>query len=353
MKAKPVPEGSQLDLSSEVTKSEPLLNSEQIAVRFTDFGGKIETYKKYAADLKIDSADTLMVAENTSSEILEVFNSVERVRKIFKDPYFLTGKAIDEYSKKLSDPLDKVRKDINGTIANYKSVQAAFAAEKAKKEQEALKLIEDAKLEEIDKIARIAQQLNARIYGGYWMNKSDMRQSSAGCINEDQCDELLKMIDEKVPKADTYTYYGEKHADMIKDAKKRLATQKINVHNANVDSKEIRAAAQEKIQTAKVTADVQTLEEKEYGAKQVAREIKKEEKAIISVVKETRKGLKKILKFTIVEPDKVGNEFWTIDEEKIRTYMNEHNEEIKAALQENKESLPGIKFFIDENYTSQ
>jgi hypothetical protein len=358
MKAKLVPADDDLktdDLTNAGTEvmNEPLLNTEQIAVRFTDFGGKIETYKKYASDLKIEGEDTLMVAENTSSEIMEVFNNVEKVRKNFKEPYYKAGKEIDEHAKKILDPLEKTRKDINAKIANYKTVQAALAAEKAKTEQAELRKIEEAKLEEINRIARIEQQLNARIFGGYWINKSEIRQTSAGCINEQQCDDLLTLIDEKVPKADSYTYYGEKHDEMLTAVRKRIASHKVNVHNANADSKEIRERAQEKIQAARASAEVKTLESKEKSEVMVAKEVKKDEKAIINTVKEIRKGLKKILKFEVIEVDKVGKEYLKVDEDKIKYWMTQHSDEIKQNLQDNKESLPGIRFFIDENYASQ
>ena len=353
MKAKPTPEDAVMENSSEVTRQEPLLNTEQIAVRFTGLGDKIANYGKYASAVVINSENTLMVAENTSSEMLELEKNIEKVRKTMKEPYFLTGKAIDEYAKLLMEPLGKSRSKVNGDIGNYKTVQAAFAKEKADKQQQELKKIEDAKLVEIDKIARIEQQLNARLYGGHWMNKNGLRQSSAGCISEEQCDELAILIAEKVPGANSYTYYGEKHEEMISEIKKRIASHKVNLHNVNADSRGVRTEAMERIQSAKVTADVNLIETKERNEKQVEKEIKREEKAIIGVVRDTRKGLKKTLKFVIIEPDKVDKQFWMIDEEKIRYYMNQHNEEIKEDLQNHKDSLPGIKFLIDENYASQ
>jgi hypothetical protein len=353
MKAKLVPADDDLKEVSTEVKAEPLLKTDEIAHRFTDFGGKIDTYKQYATDLKVTDPDTLMVAENTSSEILEVSKSVEKVRKTFKEPYFLTGKSIDEYAKLLSEPLEKARKDINAIVGNYKTVQAAFAKEKADKEQQALDQVEKDKMEEIDKIARIEQQLNARLYGGYWINKQGLRQTSAGCVNVDQCQELIKMIDEKVPKADSYIYYGERHEEMLKGLKKRIAEHMINVNKLSSGKKDSIEEAMGKIQSAKVSADVKVIETKEKGEYLVAKEVKKESKAIISVVQEARKGLKRILKFVVVEHDKVGKEFLKVDDEKVRFYMNEHNEEIKEKLLKNEEILPGIKFYIDEDYASQ
>jgi hypothetical protein len=340
-------------IDRETNKSEPLLKTEEIALRFTGLGNKIDTYTKYAASVKITGEDTLMVAENTSSEMLELEKNIENTRKIFKDPYLLTSKEIDAYAKLISEPISKSRSTVNSAISNYKTVQASFAREKADKEQQELKKIEETKLEEIERITRIEQQLNARIYGGYWINKSGLRQTSAGCINEDQCDDIIILISEKVPKPETYTYYGVRYEEMLKGVKKRLAEHTVNVHNMNSDSKILRGEAMEKISSAKVAADVKAVETKEKGEKLVEKETKKEEKIINNVVTATRKGLKKILKFIVVEPSKVGSEFWIIDEEKIRYYMNQHNEEIKEALLANKESLSGIKFYIDENYASQ
>jgi hypothetical protein len=293
-----------------------------------------------------------MVAENNSSEMLELEKNIEKVRKSLKEPYLQAGKDIDTHAKTMMDPLTKSRTKVNSDISNYKTVQAAFAREKADKEQQELAKIETAKTEEMERITRVEQQLNARMYGGYWLNKSGLRQTSAGCLNETQCDELLQLIEEKVPKGDSYTYYGEKHDAMLATIKKRLATHKINVHNANVEAKSIRDAALEKIAAAKVTADVKAVEEKDKNLKVVEKEVKKESKAITAVVSDIRKGLKKTLKFDVIDPKLVTKEFWSIDEDKIRYYMGQHNEEIKEDLQNNRESLPGIKFSIDENYAS-
>lgn len=353
MRAKLTPEIVENEDIQEIEAGKPLLQTEELAIQFADFGAKIEAYKKFATGLKIADDDNLMVAENTSSEILEVAKNVEKTRKLFKEPYFQTGKLIDDYAKTISDPLTTTRATINAEIANYKKVQAAFAKEKADNELKKLQVIEAAKLEEIERISRIEVQLNARLYGGMWTNKSGMPQTSAGCITVAHCDELLALIEKKVPKADTYTYYGDRHDIMIKEMKRKLASHKINVFNANSDTSSKRLEAQEKISIAKVEANVKSAETKESGEKLVAKEVNKEAKNITTEVQTVRKGLKRVLKFAIMDPTIVPKDFWIIDEDKIKYWMTQHSEEIKENLTKNIDSLAGIKFFIDETYSTQ
>ena len=94
MKAKNIPQEE-----AELSSMEPILKTEEIAIQFPNIQDKIEKYNRYSLSLQIEDEDTLKVAENTSSEVHEIYKNVEKIRQVFKGPYYLTAKNIDEYAK--------------------------------------------------------------------------------------------------------------------------------------------------------------------------------------------------------------------------------------------------------------
>lgn len=348
MKAKKTPQ-EEVDLAS----MEPILKTEEIAVQFPNVQEKIEKYNRYSLSLQIEDDDTLKVAENTSSEVHEIYKNVEKVRQVLKGPYFQTAKNIDEYAKTITGPLTAVKKRINDEIANYRTVQAAMLRAKQEEEMARIAALEAEKKDELSRITRIEQQLNGRIYGGFWLDKNKMKQSSSGCIKETDCDELLNVIVTKVPKPDTYKHFPTQHEEMISNVKKRLAEHKINLHNLNGDSRILREDAMKKIAEAKVSAGIMSDEAKEQMEKKIEKEIKGEVRTFEKSVAEAGKGVRKILKFVVTEPAKVPRDFFEISEDKIRDHMNANNEKIRKDLLENRESIPGIKFYIDDSYASR
>lgn len=65
----------------------------------------------------------------------KVANSVEKLRKLYKDPIVQVGKEIDSAFKVLSDPIEKSRTGASSKIQQYNAEQRRLADEKARAEQ--------------------------------------------------------------------------------------------------------------------------------------------------------------------------------------------------------------------------
>lgn len=349
MKAKNTKEKEEMFVPS----TDALIKVEDLKNKFPEVQDKIKEYTDYSLAIKIETEDNLMAADNMSSEVHEVLKNVEKVRQVLKAPYFNTGKAIDEYAKTMTDPLEKAKKRINEEIARYKVVQAAMIKAQEEAKMKEIAALEEEKREEMNKIFRIEQQLNARIYGGLWITKDGNQMTSIGCIKESDCDDLVTLIVTKVPKAESFKHYSSQAEEMLSKIRDRIAKHKINLHNLNGESKMLREDAIAKISEAKTEAGVQSNETKEVLERKVEREIKTEVKSFEKTYDQARKGVAKILKFVVVEEHIVPREFFTISEEKVRDYMRQNGDQIKDDLQNNKVSIPGIKFYIDDSYRSK
>lgn len=336
-----------------VPTSDSLMKVDELRSRFPDVQDKIKEYDKLSLALKIETDDELVAAENKSSEIHEVLKNVEKVRQVLKAPYFNTCKEIDAYAKTMIAPLEKAKKRYNDDIARYKVVQAAMIKAQEEKEMQRIAKLEEEKNEEKDKIARINEQLNARLYGGIWINKSGKQFSSIGCLKEDECDELMNVVVTSVPKPETFVHYSAQAEEMINHIKDRIAKHKINLHNLNGDSKLLREDAMTKINEAKIEANVKSAEIIESIEKKIDREIKSEVRGFEKSYQQARKGVAEVLKFVVIDEAVVPREFFTINEDKLRDYMRKNNDQIRSDLKDNKVTIPGVKFYIDDSYRSK
>lgn len=336
-----------------VPSTETLMKVDDLRKQFPDVQTNIKKYTEFSVAVNIDSDDTLMAADNMSSEIHEVLKSVEKVRQILKAPYYNTGKAIDEYARTMTEPLEKAKKRVNDAIAEYKVVQAAMVRAQEEAEMKRIEALEEEKREELNKIMRIEQQINARIYGGVWITKDGEKKSSIGCLKETDCDAINELIATKIPRADSFKYYSSHFDETISNIRKRLAAHRINLHNLNGDSRLLREDAMEKIAIAKNEAGVESESIKEVIEKKIEKETKSEVKTLEKNYDNARKGVRAVLKFTIVEPAAVPKDFFTISEDKIKEFMRENNAQIREDLQNNKITLTGIKFFVDDTYCSK
>ena len=177
--------------------------------------------------------------------------------------------------------------------------------------------------------------------------------SSIGCIKEEDCDALNDLIVTKVPKPDSFVHYSAQAEEMLKNVRDRIARHRINLHNLNGESRLLREEAIGKINEAKIEAGVKSAETKEAIEKKIDREIKTEVKGFEKTYAEARKGVAKILKFVVIDEALVPREFFTISEDKLREYMRQNGDQIKNDLQDNKTTLPGVKFYIDDSYRSK
>jgi hypothetical protein len=140
---------------------------------------------------------------------------------------------------------------------------------------------------------------------------------------------------------------------MIRKAKKRLAEHKINLLSAETSDPYKHEKAMEKINDARSKAEVENMDNQEIINKRIDREVHKEIRAGEKAIFEAGKGIRGSLKFNIIDEAIIPRDFFTLDETKIRSYANINKERIEKDLQQNTETIPGLKFYYDESYVVQ
>jgi hypothetical protein len=335
-----------------VKKTESLMPVETMASKVKIIQDKLPELDKMSLELKITTPEILTIAENNAANVVGYLKEVENTRVILKEPYLATSKAIDSYFKTVTDMLTRIKVRITSEIANYKVVQEAAArVEKEAKDKE-LEVKQAEMTEENAKINRIEVQLNARIYGGNWQNKNGENKQSSGCIKSSDCDDLSTWLDGSLPKEETFKYFSELYSEMVRKIRKRLAEHKASLLIIEAEHLEPyqRTKALEKISEKRAAAEVESKENFETTDKKIGRAIKKEDKANEAVVADAGKGIRGQLKYTVVDELSVTRDLLSVDESKIYSFINENREKIKEDLHSGRETLPGIKFYIDDQY---
>lgn len=333
----------------------PILKQEEVAKKFVHISDKMDKYNDLSLNVKVEDEDSLIVAENNLKDIAELEKSADKVRKTLKAPYFETVKMVDNYAKTVTEPLNNYAKRFKEVISQYKIVQEA-SARKAREEKEAeLRQHEAEKSEELDKLRRVEKQLHARIYGGVYRKKDGAPLSSSGCITENDCDNMKEFIEEKYPAEDSFKHYKELRNEVLSSTLKRLSQHKADIIDTNSTDKTAKAGALKRIQNAKNSSEIESENSfekmKEDIEKDTAKSIRKEDRSIAKA----KKGIRRTLKYEVIEEEKLTREFLTADHEKLKEYAGVNSEKIKELIKEGKQNdiLPGIKFYMDEQYVSR
>jgi len=336
-----------------VEVQEDLLKPAEVTNIFKEINAKTDHFTEYALELVIENDETLVIAENNASDLQEILKNIETVRTIRKKPYYDASKMIDEFAKGMAKPLLQAKEKITGAITNFKRVQQASASAEAENIKKKAGELADAKALEADRIHRIQSQLNARIYGGWWMNKENQRKSSAGAIKPEDLDPVLDLVKNKIPKADTFEHMVEDYNNMIIEVTKNISEHKANLINASSESKTLKEDAMEKINQAKIKAGIKTNEAKQEMNEAIVDDAKKEIKSADKEVKAAGKGVRKTLKFEVTDFDSVPKEYLMLDETKVRAWANENKADVKQKMKDGEVIIDGLNFFLEDAFVSR
>jgi hypothetical protein len=325
---------------------------EVLEVKYESVNGSVDKLVKFSEAVSISDEKTLEVAQNNYGLISDSLKSIESIRTMIKEPYLETCKLIDSHAKELATPLEKAKALINNAITGYKTIQAAAARAEAEKARQAAQEIIDAKAEEVDMIERIARQLVARLYGGSWTNKAGQTKSAAGCFSKDDCTALVKIIDEQVPKPDSFVYFKDEYMVKLSEIKLEISKYEVLLEDMNSDSDLLRENAQTAIDKMKLEAGVKINDSRDESMKEVIKEARADVKQAEKEVKAADKGIRKTLKFAVEDITKVPHEFLLIDETKVREWANDNKDVIKNRIKDNDPIINGIKFWLEEKYVS-
>lgn len=333
---------------------ESLITIETLRSKFTHLKKNLDTYKKYAINIKIENDDQLAIADNNLKQINENINSAEEIRKTLGDPHRITTKEVNDFCKgKITEPLGKAKIDITKEVTNYKTVQAALAAKVAEEKEEEIKKTAKKQLEETDKISRIQLQLIARIYGGSWINAKEENNSSEGSLTVEDCNALLNIIDTKIPKADSFTYLKETYINVIKDVKAKLAKHIIDITESNSSDSMKSGLAYERIAANSLVVKTFINDTKDKITKTISKEVSKEIKSSAKLVKNESKGIRNNVKVKIANIKDVPEEWLILNEALAKSYAITNKEEVFKRIKEGDNIINGIEYTIEQTYVSR
>jgi hypothetical protein len=334
-----------------------VVTKESLSETFKYINSKATVYEKSTAELKVEGEDQLVIAQNNASDVNALLKEADKLRKTIKEPYANAVKTIDSYVKLITDSLERSKTRLTSEITNYKVIQEAAAKKEREAKLKELETLEAEKKEETARIDRIQQQLVARIFGGSYTVKDGTSKSSAGCIKSSDCVELSKWINENAPKPDTFKHFSVLYEDMIASVKKRLTehtTNLLDLEKANeIDSKGALEGAIRRINESRTEAAQEIVEVKQTAEKITEKSIKSEIRTINNVVAEAGKGVRDTVKWIVTDETLVPRDMLCVDEKKLNQYLNDNKEQIKNALTENTELIPGIKFFVENKFIAR
>jgi hypothetical protein len=331
-----------------------LIPDKTIRGKFGNVSKEITRFQSYVEIMKIDDEDTLKIAENNAGLVKDSINSIEKVRKELKQPYFDTGKTIDSIAKEMTAPLDTVKAKITDEITNYKNLQAAIAAQAAEKAAENANKLADEKAAEIERISRIESQITARLYGGHWFNSNKQRKDSAGCLQPVDCENLLSTVNEKIPSIDEFTHMKDQYSEMTTRVKKKINEFKINLIESMSRSQTVKDNALKQIEEKRGAGQADINNQKDELKQEVIDENRKTIKAATNEVSAATKGVRKTLVIEVDDIEKVPKEWLLINEVKIREWASENKIDLKDKIsKEGSAVVNGIKFTLSSKYVSR
>jgi len=335
------------------TKAVSLLPQDKIMDSFKIVSEQLDKFEQISLNITITDDETLAVAENNASQVKVMLDRTEAARSELKDPYYRTGQTIDQVAKGIKDRLEAFKQRFALSITGWKSVQEAAEKAKLDAKKRELEVIEREKVEEAEKIVRLTRTVYARLYGGSYVIGNGEEKISSGCYTGEDCDKLVMALHNNFPKADSFKYFPDRREKLYVEANKAIRTHKMNLIELSSDTPGIKNSAKKRIDQNKLSAGLLVEKVNDVLSKKITQETKKEVRAGEADIKEAAKGTRKILKFRVMEEEKVTREYLSVDSGKIREWMEGQNTDIKQQLMEGNQPIPGVEFYVEETYVAR
>jgi len=330
-----------------------IITVEQVASNFKIVNDELDKYEAISKAVVVNDDESLAIAENNMASVKELIKRTNAAHSVLKKPYYETGKMIDQYKKSILDRLDAFANRIALPITNWKSVQVAarkIDLEKQRKEIEAEDL---KKSEEVDKLSRLTRMIYAKLYGGTFYTKDGEEKMASGCQAPEHCAALSELINEKFPDEEQFPYFPKKRNEMVIKALKDIRKHQIDLMETVNLNEGIAKAAKARIRAARKEAGMEAEKIQESLDKKINRDKKKILREGEKEVKEAASGTRNILKFKVVNDLQVTREYLSVDESKIRAWMEGQTADIKGQLQEGLQPIAGVEFYVETTYVSK
>lgn len=337
---------------NKTTEVATLLTTQKVAQEFVIIANELDKFDNISQNLTITDDETLAVAENNAAQIKTLLTRTEATRKALGDDYYATWKMINDYAKTISVRLEAFKQRIALAVTSWRAVQEAAAREELRKKEERLREEEKLKQDEAARLVRLTNTVFAKLYGGTYQTKNG-EQIASGCHTKEDCDRLDQAIFKSFPKAEEFKYFPERRDEIYNTAMKAVRNHKVDLMELNSTTSGIRDAAEARIKKNRMDAGLAVQKTDEQLNKKISQEIKKEIKEGEKEIQEAAKGTRKILKFRIVNEEEVTREFLSVDEVKIRNWMEGQNADIKSQLQKGLQPIKGVEFYVETTHVSR
>lgn len=329
------------------------ITKDMLVQRFGDMQSQMTKFDNISMNIEITDESSLKISETHVSTLNTHLSNIEKVRKIFKEPYLEACKRIDYHANKLKDQFLSSKKRLETAVTSYKQIeQARLKAEEEKKRDEAEKVMSEKNVE-VERISRMQRQIFARLYGGTYTLKTGQKQTTAGCITADDCKTLTKFIKEKYPGRDTFKYMGDQSEDLYTISMKLIGEHTTDIIESENSDPDIRKKAIERMQLARIKIQM-LIDEKEDSLQNTVQ--KEHSKSVKSIEKETQsagKGLRTSILFTIINEDEVPVDMKEVSEKKINAYIRLNKVRILEMIKKGEQPVKGLNIYVQKNFVSR
>lgn len=278
--------------------------------------------------IKVTDSTSLSVANQKMSFVNNHLKEIEAKRKELKQPFIDGGKKIDETAKELSGLLEPALKHLKSEVATWQT-------EVLRKENELKqKALEEARKKEEEAKSNADE---ARIISYISQVKDWLEKGLSSCSDVAHGEQMVSSMKGLQP-ASVMGKYSQEYGALV-EMYNTLFTTKIGELKGTVAAGTTNSHIE--VLGGQLNDHIDSIK-KEVEQKQ--QELTKVEEEIVQEVakleEQKASNVAFIWKFDVVSPENVPSIFMTIDEKKIREWMNANKDNLKDG-----ETIYGIKFF--------
>lgn len=307
----------------------PVITQEQTSsVAFEQTKEMLSEIHDQVIQIKVSDSTSLSIANQKMSFVNNHLKEIEAKRKELKQPFLDGGKAVDDAAKELAGLLEPALKHLKSEVGNW---QTQLLQKERELQQKAL---EEARKKEAEAngIAEKARIVNYMAQVKDWLEKG-----LAGCTTIEHGNQMLESMKGLQPFAVMGDYQQEYKA-LIEMYEKLFRTKvgelegKIAKGTTENHINVLGGQLNDHIESLKVQ-----VAEKQQELTKVETEIVQE---MNNLQEEKASNVAFLWKFDVVSPENVPSMFMSIDEKKIREWMNNNKENLKDG-----ETIYGVKFY--------
>lgn len=278
--------------------------------------------------IKVTDSTSLSIANQKMSFVNNHLKEIEAKRKELKQPFIDGGKKIDDTAKELSGLLEPALKHLKTEVGNWQlelirkenELKQKALEEARKKEEEAKAAAEESRI--INYVAQVKD----------WLEKG-----LAACTTIEHGEQMLNSMKGLQPAA-VMGKYSQEYGALVE-----MYTALFNTKVGELKGSIPAGTTESHIEVLggqlndHIDSIKQQVEQKQQELTQVETEIVQE---VAKLQEEKASNVAFLWKFDVVSPENVPSIFMTIDEKKIREWMNANKDNLKDG-----ETIYGIKFY--------